>query len=99
VNAARRQGMSLTPAAWRPIIADDERAGALMPIMMLAHEDHPDPALRSPAITPELRETLLNTVAAGLTRLYQDSRPAPATRPARRPGNRARAGRQRKRGK
>jgi uncharacterized protein len=92
-------GVSLTPAAWRPIIEDDERAGTLIPIMILAHEDHPDPALRSPAITPELRETLLAEISAGLTQLYQDSRPAPAGRRPRRPGNRARARRRRKGGK
>jgi uncharacterized protein len=79
-------GMSIEHEGWRAIVEDDDRAGAVLPIMMLAHEDDPDPALRSPPITPEMRDRILREISAGLVRMYHEFRdrlesPTPRRRP------------------
>ncbi len=73
-------GVDLTRAAWQPYIRDDQRAGPLIPIFMLAYENHPDAELRSPPITPKKRDELLLLVVAGLGRMYQDFREVPRPR-------------------
>lgn len=87
-------GVDLARAAWSPYINDEQRAGALVPIFVLAYEDHPDPELRAPTLTPEKRDELLLLVVAGISRMYQDLRTPPAAK--RRTGNRARPGRKRR---
>jgi uncharacterized protein len=68
-------GMRLRPESWNEIIHDNARGGSLVPIWMLAHEDDPDPKLRSPPIAPEKREEILVYLAAGVARVYRDLAP------------------------
>lgn len=88
-------GIDLTRDAWLPWLNDDERAGPIVPIFMLAYEDHPDPTLRSPAISPELREDLLLRITAGLTVMHRDFREPAPTKPL--PPRRGKAPRRKKR--
>ncbi len=48
-------GTKMRPEGWNTLMRDDDHAGCLVPALMLHHENDPDPALRSPAITAEKR--------------------------------------------
>lgn len=65
------RGVQLRPAGWRELLDSDEHGGAVLPIMLLAHEHDPDPALRPVPITPDKREELLQAMIVGLTRIYR----------------------------
>lgn len=80
----------LRPALWGRILDDDARGGGLVPILALAFEHHPDPAIRSykEPISDELRDSLRIGMIAGALHLYRaflperqamarNSRPAP----------------------
>ncbi len=56
---------------WSDLIDDEERGGALVPIMMLAHEHDPDPKMRPDPIPPEKREKILQMMTAGLAEIYR----------------------------
>jgi uncharacterized protein len=45
-------------------------------MMMLAHEDDPDPDMRPPPIEGDKREQLIAEMIAGLTRIYRHFEPA-----------------------
>src|SRR5450631_83779 len=64
------RGVGVNPAGWQELIESDEAGGSILPIMILADEDDPDPKLRSPAIQGQKREDLLLQMVAGLTRIY-----------------------------
>jgi uncharacterized protein len=67
-------GTQLRRDIWGRLIADDERAGPIVPILILAHEHHPDPGMRpySDPIDREQRDELIVSMAAGVMRMHQD---------------------------
>lgn len=65
------RGMDLRPESWRELLEDEKRGGSLVPIMMLAHENDPDPSMRPRAIPRERREEIIATMIAGLTQVYR----------------------------
>jgi uncharacterized protein len=65
------RGVQTRPASWSLLIDDEDRAGPILPIMMLHHEHDPALEMRPPPIPPEKREELLQMVIAGLTHIYR----------------------------
>lgn len=65
------RGVQLRPESWHELIGSEEFGGPMVPIMILDHEHDPDPAMRPPAIAPEKREELLQSMIAGLTHIYR----------------------------
>jgi uncharacterized protein len=65
------RGVAVRAGSWRELIDNDEYGGPLLPIMLLAHENDPDPALRPKPVAPEKREELLQLMIAGLTKIYR----------------------------
>ena len=57
---------------WGDLMNDEEHSGPLVPILALAHENHPDPELRlfDKPIDDTKREELLVGAAAGVMRLH-----------------------------
>ncbi len=82
-------GVGLRPHCWRELITNEENLALMLPIMILHHEHDADPATRSPEITPEKREKILQSMIANLTHIYryfephrmaQSAAPAPMRR-------------------
>jgi uncharacterized protein len=76
------RGVGTRPGSWTDMINDDESAGPLVPIMMLAHEHDSDPSLRPPPITADKRDTILQMMIGGLPAIYRFFEPhrlSPAT--------------------
>ena len=46
------------PGSWRELLSSDEHGGSVFPMMVLAHEDDPDPAMRPPPIFEDRREEI-----------------------------------------
>ena len=65
------RGVGARSASWRELIASDEHGGSLLPIMLLSHENDPDPALRPKPLHAEKREELLQVMIANLTYIYR----------------------------
>jgi uncharacterized protein len=67
------RGMELRKGEWADLLDDEEHGGCLIPILALAHEHDPDPAMRSYSepISLELREKLIVGAAAGVRRIYR----------------------------
>ncbi len=65
------RGVSTRPYGWHELITSDEFGGPLVPIMILAHEHDPDPAMRPGGILPPKREALLEEMIAGLPKIYR----------------------------
>jgi uncharacterized protein len=65
------RGVQLHPESWYELINDEECGGAILPIMILYHENDLNPTLRPPAINPEKRDELLQYMIAGLTHIYR----------------------------
>jgi len=65
-------GTHLRHEIWSDLINDEERAGSILPIMMLAYENDPDPSLRpfDEPIDDEKREELMIAAAAGVMRIH-----------------------------
>lgn len=63
-------GASLSEEGWSDLMDDEELGQLLVPMMMLAHENHPDPEMRPPAISPKGREELLETMFINLADLF-----------------------------
>jgi uncharacterized protein len=87
------RGVQTRPASWRKLIESDEYGGAMIPIMLLAHEHDPDPTMRPKPVAPGKREELLEMMIAGLTQIYRYFEPdrrslrrAPRQVPLRREG-------------
>jgi uncharacterized protein len=91
------RGVQARPGSWRELILSDEHGGPLIPIMLLAHEHDPDPAMRPEPVAPDKREEILQMMIAGLTRIYRyfephrrslagASRPTPLRREGRKVG-------------
>jgi uncharacterized protein len=88
------RGMDMRRESWSALMNDDEHGGALVPILALAHEHHPDPEMRpyKEPISTEMRERLIAGAAAGVMAIYHyfeaerllDARARAATRTFRR---------------
>jgi uncharacterized protein len=55
---------------WDDFIDDEDLGELLVPMMVLAHEDDPDPEFKSPEITDENRESLLNMMFNSLMLIF-----------------------------
>jgi hypothetical protein len=58
--------------SWVTLMDDEEQAGSLVPILALAHENHPDPEMRpyKEPISAEMREKLIVGAATGVAAIY-----------------------------
>lgn len=58
---------------WAAVVNSEEHGGPMIPIMVLAYENDPDPAMRpfKEPIEPEKREELLISAAAGVMQLHR----------------------------
>jgi uncharacterized protein len=65
------RGMELRRENWTTLWEDENHAGSLVPILILAHEHDPDPELHPYPISAERRENLLTGVAAGVMNIYK----------------------------
>jgi uncharacterized protein len=65
------RGVQAGGAGWSELINSDEHGGPLVTIMMLAHEQDADPAMRPPPIPDEKREEILIDMVAGIGRIYR----------------------------
>lgn len=65
------RGVHTRPGSWRDLIDNDEHCGPMLPIMLLAHENDPDPALRPPPVAADKREELIDMMIASLTMIYR----------------------------
>lgn len=57
--------------AWSELMDNEDEATAILPMMILSHEDDPNPALRPAPLTAEQREEVLQLMTAGLVRVYR----------------------------
>lgn len=64
-------GVSLRQANWQTFLHDEEHAGAIIPMMALAHENDPDTQLRFESPLPEKRTQMLHMMAAGIVQIYR----------------------------
>jgi uncharacterized protein len=66
------RGMELRKEHWAALLDDEEHGGRLVPILALAHEHSPDPALRpyKEPISAELREKFIVDAAAGVMGIF-----------------------------
>ena len=67
------RGVAFRSEEWLELFDDEEHGGALVPILALAHEHHPDPEMR-PYDTPidaERREQLIVFAAAAVPAIYR----------------------------
>ncbi|MEX8519186.1 MAG: UPF0149 family protein [Leptothrix sp. (in: b-proteobacteria)] len=65
------RAMHLSPDGWDQLLDDGEQGGAVIPMMVLAHEHDDDPETRSPAIPADKRDELLQHLIAGLMHTYR----------------------------
>lgn len=63
-------GVSLTEDDWEDFIEDEELGQLLVPMMVLAHEHHPDPKMRPAEITAEGREELMQMMFNSLILIF-----------------------------
>ncbi len=64
-------GVSLSDdGSWSNLMDDETLSQLVVPMMMLAHEHHPDPEMRPPPIDADAREELLESMFEGLANLY-----------------------------
>ncbi|SAK93251.1 yecA family protein [Caballeronia calidae] len=64
-------GIEMRRESWGELFDDDEHAESLLPVLMLYHEDDPDPELRTDPEAFEDRDTLIQEMIAGLTYIYR----------------------------
>lgn len=65
------RGMDMRSAGWAKLLADEEKSGFMLPVLMLYHEHDEDPQLRPGPIGPEKREELIVLMLAGVVRAYR----------------------------
>jgi len=90
------RGVQARPGSWDGLLGSDEDGGAVVPMMMLAHENDPDPEMRPPPITDDKREQIVAEMIAGLVRIrrhFEAGRGLSARRPAPMPRRSAKIGR------
>lgn len=66
------QYVSLDSSSWLPLLSDLDHRGKLVSIMALAHENDPNPAMRTfeEPVTPELREQMITSLREALPTIY-----------------------------
>jgi uncharacterized protein len=66
------RGIGLRKEGWAPLLDDEENSGCIVPILALANEFNPDPAMRpyKKPITRELRERLIIHAAAAVVQIF-----------------------------
>lgn len=72
------EGMGARPREWKALIDDPANGPLLLPILALAHEHHPDPALCSPPIPPAQRPMLVQAMAGAVGEIHRYFHPARA---------------------
>jgi len=68
------RGVYMRPDSWQTLLAMEpgsETEGLLFPVMWIIHEDDPDPERRSPAITREQRDDLIELMIGSATMIYR----------------------------
>ena len=67
------RGMEMRRNGWSKLFDDTEHGGAVLPILALAHEHHPDPEMRpyKEPMSAERREQLIVGVAASVPAIYR----------------------------
>ena len=65
------RGVNLCHDGWKTLIADEDQAGCMIPVLMLYHEHDKDPAMRPEPIGPEQREKIIEHMAPGLLYAYR----------------------------
>jgi len=65
------QGMAMRREGWKTLLADEDHAGCIVPMLMLYHEHDEDESLRPAPIGREQREALIEYVVAGLLLAYR----------------------------
>ena len=67
------RAMQMRREDWSELFNDEEHAGALVPILALAHEHHPDPEMRpyKEPMSAERREQLIAGMAAAVPAIYR----------------------------
>lgn len=63
-------GVSMTEGDWEDFTKGDDMARLLLPMMILAHEHHPDPQMRPSEIPDEGREEILYMMTNSLALIY-----------------------------
>lgn len=63
-------GVSMTEGDWEDFTKGDEMARLLLPMMVLAHEHHPDPQMRPSPIPDEGRDEILYMMTNSLALIY-----------------------------
>jgi uncharacterized protein len=66
-------GTQMRHEIWAKVVNSEEHGGPMIPIMILAYENHPDPGVRpfEEPIDDEKREQLLISAAAGVMKLHR----------------------------
>ncbi len=72
------RAVELNVEAWSGLFSSDEGAAALLPMMILAHEDDADPLLRPPTLGENDRVSILKLMAIGLVRANRHFAPGKA---------------------
>jgi uncharacterized protein len=65
------RGVDMRRERWQRLFNDEERGGPIIVILMLAHENDPDPELRPPPIPDEKRHEILAHLAGSLLMIYR----------------------------
>jgi uncharacterized protein len=63
-------GVAMTEGNWRDFTRGDHMAKLMLPMMVLAHEHHPDPKMRPCAIADDSRDELLFMMTHSLAIIY-----------------------------
>ncbi len=64
------RGMKFSGTGWAELLDDEQHGGWLVAIMVLAHEHHPDPAMRPGPISEERRQQMTVGMVAGLKKIH-----------------------------
>ena len=65
------RGMELSSReSWAQLLGDDVHGGMIVPILVLAHEQDPDPEMRSGIINEKQREKTIAAMVAGLKKIH-----------------------------
>ena len=67
------RGMEFHQEQWAALLDDEKHGGWLVPVFALAHENDPDPEMRTykEAVSADMREKLIVGAAAGVTGIYR----------------------------
>jgi uncharacterized protein len=89
------RGVGLCRKAWDEIFDDENRFAILLPVLALAHENDPDPELRSWKTPPEaqLRKEVLAGLSVATQRLWDYFRSGSSRTSARPPATKSKIGR------